>query len=239
MRVRNFVLLFILTVIIVAKSSAQNLPPDSLVYGAIPEQVIDQFNTTIANQSELFNGALYELYPPANKGTFYFLDKNYCVPALIRYDHTWYKNIPVLYDVYNDAMVSVSGNNLYVLRPGKLSDLYFLNHHFIYVETEGTDGLAPGYYDQLYPGRSKVLVKRSKRINDTKTTEIVYEDRTDIYVKKDSKYYLVNSKGSLLDIFKNKKKELNQYLDNNKIRYNKDKEGAVARLAIYYDQISN
>ncbi len=116
----------------ILKSSAQNVPEDTLLYSNSAKLVIDYFNTSIAEQSEIYNGAKYELYPPANKGTFYFLDKNYCVPSLIRYNGAWFKNIPVLYDVYNDAMISVNGNNLFVLDAERTSDIYLLDHHFIY-----------------------------------------------------------------------------------------------------------
>jgi hypothetical protein len=223
----------------VLMSSAQNAPADTLLYSNSAKLVIDYFNTTIAEQSEIYNGAKYELYPPANKGTFYFLDKNYCVPSLIRYNGTWFKKIPVLYDIHNDAMISVNGNNLFVLDAERTSDIYLLDHHFIYLNTKSQDDLAPGFYDLLYEGKSQVLVKRTKLIDESKTTEIIYEDKTAIYVKKDNKYFPVSSKGALMDIFKNKSKELKQYLKSNKIKYNKDEQGAVARLAGYYDQISN
>jgi hypothetical protein len=225
--------------LIILKSSAQNASGDTLLYSSTAKQVIDYFNTSIAEQSEIYNGARYELYPPANKGTFYFKDKNYCIPSLIRYNGTWFKNIPVLYDVHNDAMISVNGNNLFVLDAERTTDIYLLEHHFIYLNTKSPDDLTPGFYDLLYDGKSQVLVKRTKLIDESKSTEIVYEDKAAIYVKKDNKYLPVSSKGALMDIFKNKSKELNQYLKSNKIKYNKDEEGAVARLASYYDQISN
>src|SRR5258708_9192913 len=107
----------------VLRSSAQNMPEDTLLYSSTAKQVIDYFNTTIAEQSEIYNGAKYELYPPANKGTFYFQDKNYCIPGLIRYNGIWFKNIPVLYDVHNYAMISVNDNNLFILNAYRTSDI--------------------------------------------------------------------------------------------------------------------
>src|SRR6201996_4305490 len=141
----------------ILKSSAQNAQEDTLLYSSTAKRVIDYFNTSIAEQSEIYNGAKYELYPPANKGTFYFLDKNFCVPSLIRYNGTWFKNIPVLYDVHNDAMISVNNNNLFVLHPERTSDIYLLDHHFIYLNTKSAVDLAPGFYDLLYDGKSQVL----------------------------------------------------------------------------------
>jgi hypothetical protein len=238
MRVRTIALAFILSVFAISRSLAQNLPSDSLLYSSAAKQVIDQFKTIIADQSELYNGAQYELYPPANRGTFYFLDKNYCVASLVRYNDTWYKNIPVLYDVHNDVMVSISGNNLYTMRSEKVSDVYLLEHHFIYKDADLSNNLVGGFYDLLYGGKSAVLVKRTKKIDESKPTETVYEDITDIYLKKGNKYYPVSSKGDVMDVFKDKKKELNLYLKDNKIKFNNDREGAVARLAGYYDQIN-
>ncbi len=238
MRVRTIALAFILSAFAVCRCSAQNLPPDSLRYSDAAKQVISQFKTTIADQSELYNGAQYELYPPANKGTFYFLDKNYCVPSVIRYNDTWYKNIPILYDVHNDVMVSIADNNLYTMRSEKVSDVYLLDHHFIYKDADPLNNLSAGFYDVLYGGKSSVLAKRTKKIDESKATEIIYEDITDIYVKKGNKYYQVSSKGSVMDVFKDKNKELNQYLKDNKLKFNKDREGTIARLAGYYDQIN-
>src|ERR1700743_2125384 len=112
--VKTYVFVFFLG-LICFRSSAQNLQPDSLLYSSTAKHIIDYFNVSIADESEIYNGAKHELHPPANKGTFYFEDKNYCVPSLVRFNGRWYKNIPVLYDVRNDVMVSSKGDNLYVL----------------------------------------------------------------------------------------------------------------------------
>jgi hypothetical protein len=135
-------------------------------------------------------------------------------------------------------MVSISGNNLYAMRSEKVSDVYLLDHHFIYKNSDPSNNLSGGFYDLLYSGKSAVLVKRTKKIDESNTTKIIYEDITDIYIKKGSKYFPVSSKGSVMDVFKDKNRELNQYLKDNKIKFNKDREGTIARLAGYYDQIN-
>ena len=224
-------------------SSAQSPPGDSILYSSSAVQVIDYFNSNIFDQSEIYSGPQYDLYPPANKGTFYFQDKNYCVPSLICFNSRWHKDIPVLYDVYNDQMVSVINNSLFVLKSDKLSDIYLLNHHFVYLKTQGQTDMATGFYDELYGGKSKVLVKRIKTIFDHQVSaqfaEIIYEDHTTIYLKKGDKFIPVSSKGDVKDVFTDKKKQINQFIRTNKIKFNNDKEGAIAKVASYYDQISN
>jgi hypothetical protein len=243
MRIKTFVLVFILFAFITPHLRAQNLHPDSLLYGQVATQTIDYFNTAIANESEIYNGAVYEVYPPANKGSFYFQDKNHFVPGLIRYNGNWYKNILLLYDVYNDIMVSTLNNNLFILNTDKISDVYLLNHHFIHINGQGQDNLPPGFYDVIYNGKSQVLTKRIKIINDHVTgqqvLETFYEDKSTTYIKKGDKYYLADSRRTFLDTFNDQKKNLNRYMKDNKIDYKKDKEGDAAKLAAYYDSINN
>ncbi len=229
--------------LVVLVSSAQSPPRDSILYSSAAVNTINYFNENIGDQSEIYSGTQYDLLPPANKGTFYFQDKNYCTPSLICFNAKWHKNIPVLYDVYNDLMVSVNGNYLFVLKSEKLSDIFLFDHHFIYFNPKGQNNMTAGFYDELYDGRLKVLVKRVKTIFDHQVSaqfaEIIYEDQSTIYLKKGDKLLEISSKGDLKDALADKKKQVNEFMRANKINFNKDKEGAVAKVAGYYDQISN
>jgi len=209
---------------------------------ALKNDAVDVYNAVMANQLEFYNGAEYKLYPIAYKGSAYFEEKNHCTPSLIRYNGTWYKNVPVLYDLYNDLMVGAMHDSLYVLRADKLTDLYLLNHHFINLTQASAGKLTPGYYDILYNSKSQVLVKRARTVQNNVTqqgVEVIYENKDVIYIKKGNNYYEVSSKGSVLDVFNDRKKQLKQYLNDNNIRYGSDKEGSVVRLTRYYDQLTN
>jgi hypothetical protein len=240
MRAKPFGLMLVALGFAFSKSNAQNLPPDSLSYSYAANRVVDYYNTAIADHSEIYNGNEYDLYPQAKKGSFYFQDIKYTTRSLIRYNGTWYQDIPVIYDIYNDFMVAAQRENLFVLLPGKVSDVYLLNHHFIYKNAKNPDNLSPGFYDLVYNGKSQVLIKRTKiTVENTvgsQTTEITYLDGADVYIKKANRFYLVNSRNAFLDVFKEKKKDLNHYLKENNINYKDDKEGAVTRLANYFDQ---
>jgi hypothetical protein len=111
------------------------------------------------------------------------------------------------------------------------------------VSNNPASNLAPGFYDLLYPGKSQVMVKRSKTIDShiagERTVEIFYVDKNDVYIKNGNAYYLIDGRGSFLDTFKDKKKEIKQYIKLNKIDFNADIESAVVKLANYYDTISN
>jgi len=221
------------------KANAQNGSVDSLPYSATAEQVVALYISVIDGQSELYNGVEYHLYPPAYKGSAYFQNNAIFKPAIVRYNGTWYKDVPVLYDMYSDVMVSALRDSLYALRTDKISEIYLSGHHFIYLDNRKS--LTPGFYDQLYNGKTEVLVKRIRTVQKTvtqQTVEVSYEDRDVIYIKNGSDYTQINSKASVLDVLKDKAKQLKQYLNDNKISYKKDKEQSIVKLASYYDQLT-
>ena len=222
------------------RTTAQNAP-DTLFNANAEMQVLDVYNRTIGDQKEFYNGPQYNPPAKAYRGSPYFLDSASLQPANIRYNGTWYKEVPILYDALNDLMVSVSHSVLYSVRSEKLSDVVLAGHHFIYRPQTKYFKLTTGYYDQLYDGRSEVLVKRRrgvvKRV-EQQSVQVIYEVDDVIYIKKGSDYVPVSSKQSVLSVFKNKAKQLKEYMSDNKVSFRKDNEHSIARLAAYYDQIN-
>lgn len=213
-------------------------PVDSS-YSKPAAEVINYFNLAVDGQSELYNGPAYSLMPPANQGSYYFADQNYPSLATIRFNHTWHKNIPVLYDVYHDQMVTYMGEQLFVLESERLSDVFLPDHHFVFVDQPG---IAAGFYEELYGGNTRLLVKRTKIVNEEvvppQGSRTVIEDKSVLYVRKANRYAVVNSKGDLINALADKKKALNQFIRENKIDFGTDKEKAAVAVAAYYDQLN-
>ncbi len=236
-----FLALFIV-LLFIGPANAQTAALDTPVYSNAAMRVIDQYKAALSDELEIFNGPIYRLWPQAYRGSAYFDEKTHCTPSLVRYNGTWYKDIPVIYDIYTDVMVAAAKDSLFVLQAEKITDVWLLDHHFLYINSKSSANLKPGFYDQLYDGKSRVLVKRVRTIENNitqQTVSTIYENKEVIYIKKGNNYYPVNSKGSVLEVFKEKKKALGQYLNENKIKYNSDKEGSIVKLAVYYDQINN
>jgi len=213
---------------------------DSTGYATNTQGAIDIYSSGIGEQSEIYNGEIYNIRPVATKGSPYFLDAAFTVPGMIRYNGTLYKNVPLLYDIFANQMVAAQRNVFFVLRADKLSDAYFSGHHFINLVNQ-TGKLSPGYYDELYEGRSQVLVKRArevKRLAATQTVEVSYFNSDVIYIRKAGAYFEVDGKGSVLSLFKDKKKELNQFLKDKGVRYGDNREASIVLLANYYDQLT-
>ena len=220
----------------------QGIKQDTVFDDNDAKYVIEHYRSVLGNQLEVYNGAAYYLMPVAYKGSPYFMEEVHVIPGSVRYNGTWYPNFSLLYDIYTDVMVSAVKDSLFVIRAEKVSDIYLAGHHFINLDAKNSYNIAPGFYDQLYDGKSQVLAKRIRTVRNSvtaQTVEVSYENEDVIYIKKGNSYYPVDGKGSVMDVFKDKKKQLNQYLNDNNIRYKNDKELSVVKLSGYYDQISN
>ncbi|MDN3550522.1 hypothetical protein [Mucilaginibacter aquaedulcis] len=207
----------------------------------------DVYNTAIGEQSRLYNGPEYDVYNPVIKGNANFLDKDDFVSGSVIYDGIFYKDVPIIYDINRNLVVARLYNKFskYILLSERLQSFDILNHHFIHVRVDSLNtnaGINDGFYDQVYKSGLEVLAKRSKSILSTSGTITLetYFSATShsFYLKKDNNYYGIGSQNALLNILKDKKKELLQYIKANKIKFKKTPEDAIVAIATRYDELS-
>jgi hypothetical protein len=232
------------------KSFGQAAQGDTATSQHALDNVTANFYLTIGQQSRLYSGHEYLPYERTIKGTaLYPLDAQTWAVGDVTYDGAVYKNIPLMYDIYKDVLVSLLYNHfsMYTLLTERVSDFSFSGHRFVRLNAAGLvndkSGISTGFYDQLYGGKSEVLAKRSKTIqnstNQTLALETYFIETNDYYVRKGGTYYKVSGQGSFLDVFKDKKQALQKYMKDNSFKFRTDPEAAMARLAAYYDQLSN
>jgi hypothetical protein len=134
--------------------------------------------------------------------------------------------------------------SIFSLLNERVQSFDLLNHHFIYIKSDSLNvnsHIGTGFYDQLYKGNLQVLVKRSKSLQNTSgmaTIETYFTSSKSYYLKKGDSYYSVSSQSSLLNVLKDKKKELQQYIKASKIKFKDNPEQAMALIAAQYDEIS-
>lgn len=235
--------------ILVGKNSfAQAAPGDSSSQQNAFNNAVILYNTSLGNQSPIYNGPEYYFYDPTIKGNAYFMDINAFTPGAIYYDGAYYTGVPMLYDLYSDDVAVLLYNHFskFSLRKDKVRSFDFLGHHFVNIDADtakGTSGIKSGFYDELYNGKSEVLVKRSKSIQTntggTLGAERYFSPSKDLYFKKNNTFYSISSQGSLINILKDKKNEIQQYIKANQIRFRSDPEEAMVKIAMYYDHLTN
>jgi hypothetical protein len=207
----------------------------------------NNFNKALGPQSRLYNGREYNFYPPSLKGTAYFMDVHDWGPGSVFYDGYLYKNVDILYDLYKDELVTPLYKSFLKIHLLNERVKYFdlMGHHFVYLVKDPTNPTSVnfGYYDQLYAGKIQVLARHSKSIQTsieyTGAINSYFSPSNDYYIFKNGLYYSVNSEGSFLDVLKDRKKELRQFIKANKIKFRKQRENAMAKVAAYYDTLTD
>jgi hypothetical protein len=204
------------------------------------------FYKAIGSKSRLYDGPEYTFYNPAIKGNAYFMDDFSWEPGSVDYDGYQYKNITLLYDMYKDQVVVLVYKSYltFSLLPDKVKSFDLLDHHFVHIkkDTLNSTSVRSGYYDQLYGGKIQVLARRTKSIQATTTVvsiENYFLPAVDYYIYKNGNYYSVGSQGSFLDVLKDKKKDLQRFIRSNNIKYRKNREDAMAKIAAYYDHLTD
>jgi hypothetical protein len=239
-----------LSLIILNGASGQTLRSDTTLQNALNNASV-VYTKAIGAQLPLNNGPEYYFYNPVKfRGSAYFMDTTY-TPGSVYYDGAEYKEVQLLYDLNKGQLAAIlyDQNLKYVLLNDRVQNFDLLKHHFININADTLTKntvMTSGYYDELYHGRTEVVSKRYKtiqRYNSTTGAQEAYsyftETKEDFFIRKDNIYYNVAGKRELLDILKDKKKQLQQYVKGNNIKFNKDRGQALASVAAYYDHITN
>jgi len=208
---------------------------------------VNKFYASQGNQSPLFNGPEYYLYDPHIKGNAYFMENSAFAAGAVLYDGIWYNNVQMIYDIYKDQVVILLYNHfskIYLINE-KVEGFDYLDHHFKNIMSDTIANkaeLKSGIYDELYNGKTEVLVKRYKNIQTTNGgfsgPESFFDSHRSLFIKKGRNYFEISGKGSLLDVLKDKKKELDSYIKSANIKFRKDPENAMVKIANYYDQLT-
>jgi hypothetical protein len=208
--------------------------------------ISDAYNTAIGQQSRLYSGPEYVPYSPLIKGNAYFQDINTFNPGTVNYDGLFFKDVPMMYDLNKDVVVALLYNkiSMYTLLNERVECFDLLNHHFVNILLDSLHtnmGIDPGFYAELYHGNVIVLAKYSKSLQTSSvgnTIDTYFSPKKNFYLKKGNNYYSISGQGALLDVLKDKRKELQQYIKANKIKYRKAPEEAMVSIANQYDKLS-
>jgi len=242
----NHILLSLLGVLISNHSFSQALA-DSISQQSALHTGIKFFNASLGTHSPVYNGRQYYFYDPAIKGNAYFQDNFDFKPGSVDYNGTLCTEVPMLYDLNGQKVVILLFDHFSTLSliDEKVKSFDFLNHHFININADtlvntNSAGMRTGYYDELYKEKIEVLVRRSKSIqSNAGDVERHFKYSADFYFKKNNAYYKINNLKGILEVLKDRKVELQQYIKSSKINFRKDPEGALVKISSYYDHLAN
>ncbi len=217
---------------------------DSAGKSLAERSAISNFNEAM-EVSGLYSGIEYKAHPANIIGSPYFQDTNNWNKETVVYNNTAYANVPLKYDLVDDELTALlyNGFSAYVLNKKRVSAFHMLGHYFIYAAADSMqkESFEPGFYEQLYKLKTRVLIKRTKSIatsTSLNNLETRYEGSTRYYLYNNGIYYKVSGNSSVVDALQDKKKEIQQYIKSNRIKVNKNPQAALVQIASYYDSLT-
>ncbi len=226
---------------VVAKS--QSNADDSSAYEASVANTISIYFNQIGDQSGLYNGRLYARYEfPFAFGSPYFLSGDFNDGSII-YSGVLYTHVPLLFDELRGQVITRDHGYGLQLVNERISEFSLLGHRMIRVvgDSLNVNSLSTGFYELLYSGKSEVLTQTRMNMQEKLTsTEIlrIIVRHEDYLIRVGINYRKVNSKRELLDIMSDHRKQIQQFMRKNRLRYRKDTENALIKTAAFYDQLS-
>ncbi|RXF71929.1 hypothetical protein [Arcticibacter tournemirensis] len=206
------------------------------------ENTISLYNQSPQARSKLYNGVEDVGYDRKIMGNPYFLTSELTTGG-VDYDGKHYDNIPLLYDMVQDELVIqyYSGPIRILLQKEKTQSFNLLNHHFIHITP--TDSLAsqlkPGYYDQLYSGRLKLLARRTSSIiqviNPGNKIGQKFTSKNEYFIIKNGRSYPVSGISSALKITDRNEGQVKAYLKKKNLKYKSQPESVLVLIVSYQD----
>ena len=215
-----------------------NATIDSLAFNAAKEY----FQNEVKEDSHLYTGEEYVRYAANIQGHAFF-NNDQMQNGDIFYDGILYKNIPLLYDIVRQEVVTNNYNKSGQIKLLNQKIKYFkLQGHTFrnFSLVEGSDeNITSTIYDEVFEGKASVLARRIKHIkNGLKAedpTSFVEED--EYYIRNEKNLYAISGKSSVLEAFHNKKESIKIFIRKNKFRFKKNLETELVNTAAYYSTL--
>lgn len=216
---------------------------DTAFVNAAKMQAVALHQEALGTQSRLYNGSRYVDPEFSIEQHPFFLSEDW-ITGSVFYDGEYFGNVPLMYDLLNDALVAEhgpSGHAIQLIR-NKLRHFTVREHYFERIEKDTLQNSLPatGFYEILYNGPSRLVARRQKfsreEIVDSDVATF-YEEKNRYFILMNDVFFSVKNKSSVLKLMNDKKQELKKYLKQQGISFSENREAALKSLAEHYDSL--
>jgi hypothetical protein len=201
------------------------------------------YEQTINEQAHIYEGNEYISHDPRIRVHPYYLSDN-MQAGTIHYNGVSYGQVEMMYDIVRSelAIKPPGGGYRLRVRTEYISAFTLGNHQFSRIVGDSAAGIPTGFYEVLYNGQVKALSHRLKTVHEDISSgsyQADYLQKDRFYILKDSVYYEVKSKRSLLNLFPAQARSLRKFIRTNSLKFNDNqREEAVSRITKYYDELT-
>lgn len=226
------------------KAASQSYPPDTSIYLAAKNHLIQLYIDSAKENLRLYNGTEFTSAYRSSLGHPFY---EYSDPQTgnIFYDGISYPGVKLQYDIIRDEVIFINEyKNLNIkLIPQKVNWFTLQDHRIVQLFRDSNTINFPGYgfYEQLYEGTISVFKKSKKRLYEpSKPDESAkYVQYNFYYVRKNNAYYYIDNKRSLLSVCKDRKKDITKFIQKEGLNFKKDPAVMITRVIDYYLNTKN
>lgn len=222
----------------------QNTVPDNN-YDSSFSKAVALYNQFTDGNARIYNGREYLPYIFHSETNPFFNNPAFKT-GTVYYEGRAYRNIALQYDISRDEIVIIGPHEFshIVLQNDKVDSFKFQHHTFIKIIQDAAlyKNLESGFYDVVYDGHLRILVRRRKDLQSNpgeKEITYTFYNKNHFFLLKDGHYNNIKSRKDLLKVFTDRKHSIKKYWRKNKIKYHKDPENAIVKATIYYDHLSH
>jgi hypothetical protein len=222
---------------------AQSNKSDSVFYQASINSAIVFYQQYTQNQSRLYNGRKYKPYSFSFvNGTPFFQSEQFGGCSII-YEGGYYDNVKLLYDEVQDMVILQTEVTIELITE-RIEQFTIPGHLFINLANDSLNSrISAGFYERLYKGKIEIYKKEKKVIKENlSTTEGVRGDidkKTFYYLKKDGLFYQIKKKANIYEVLRDKENEIQKFIRSSSLSFKSDPDNTLAKIAAYYDQLTN
>jgi hypothetical protein len=229
--------------ILISPVFSQQLP-DSAFYRLSLDSFRENYKAESGPNARIYTGAEYIRNGQRAKGSAFFQSDD-PLTGSVYYHDALYTNVEMQYDLVIDGVIisDFSGGSKIKLTNEKLSYFSILDHHFLYFAPgrSASSSMKTGFYEILYEGSVSLYGRYEKQLifPSNHEDELKYDELDFYFLKINDVFYKVDSKGSLLDLLKDKKDLLKKYIRENKLSFKSDLREPLVKSITYYAQLKN
>jgi hypothetical protein len=196
---------------------------------------------------QLYNGPEYIDYSkPYHERTghqfYYSAEKQ---PGSVNYNGHRFNDLQVAYDIVHDQVVLSPPSSPLTMRliSEKVESFTLDGRQFIRLVADSSQSsvIRTGYYEVLLDTGVQVLAKRTKRMQEHLAQQFLnveFIGRDFFFIRKAGAYHPVNRKSSVMRLFSDHGKEMQEYSKAQKLSFKKAKfEASIVQLASYYSSL--
>jgi hypothetical protein len=237
----------ILLLALCQQTLGQSVANDKNLVSSSTELLGQQYKDAFAEHPQLYNGPEYVDYTKRyykSVGHQFFMSPKK-QSGSVYYNNHHFSDVELAYDLVYDQVVLQHASSSFDLRLINENVRYFYvgSHLFTRLVADSTNAriIRTGFYEVLADSSVQFLARRSKRMQERVdqshvNLEFIPTDR--LFIKKDGIFYPVSKKGSVTRLFADHSKEIQKYIQDNKLKFKKvNREKDIAQLTRYYNRL--